>query len=438
MSMFILWMFPMMIGLLLIGVPVAFAMLATATAFGLAVFDQALLFQFVTLVQDVASNYVLAAVTLFVFMGCMLERAGIAEQLFEAVHLWTRRVPGGLALGTVVMCIIFAASTGVVGATETVIGLLAIPVMLRHGYNKGLMSGTICAGGSLGTIIPPSVVPVVMGPLARVSVADLLVGMVFPGLIMAGLYLIYIFMRCTLQPSAGPAERGPDTVPLGRKLRVTAFALIPPLLMIFAVLGSIMFGFASPTEAASIGAAGAITLTVFYRRFTWGALHGALVNTLKITAMIMTILLAGTMLTGVFIGGGGTVITEQLLQATGLGPWGLLLVILGLAFLGGVFLDWISIVLIMIPLFTPVVVNLGFDPVWFCVLFLIIIQTSYLTPPMAPAIFYLRGIAPPEVRTIDMYKGVLPFIALQLLTGALVMMFPQLVLWLPDQLLGFN
>jgi tripartite ATP-independent transporter DctM subunit len=277
-----------------------------------------------------------------------------------------------------------------------------------------------------------------MGPLARVSVADLLVGMVFPGLIMAGLYLIYIFMRCTLQPSAGPAERGPDTVPLGRKLRVTAFALIPPLLMIFAVLGSIMFGFASPTEAASIGAAGAITLTVFYRRFTWGALHGALVNTLKITAMIMTILLAGTMLTGVFIGGGGTVITEQLLQATGLGPWGLLLVILGLAFLGGVFLDWISIVLIMIPLFTPVVVNLGFDPVWFCVLFLIIIQTSYLTPPMAPAIFYLRGIAPPEVRTIDMYKGVLPFIALQLLTGALVMMFPQLVLWLPDQLLGFN
>ncbi len=438
MSMFILWMFPMMIGLLLLGVPVAFAMMATAAAFGWVVFDQALLFQFVTLVQDVASNYVLAAVTLFVFMGCMLERAGIAEQLFEAVHLWTRRVPGGLALGTVLMCIIFAASTGVVGATETVIGLLAIPVMLRHKYNKGLISGTICAGGSLGTIIPPSVVPVVMGPLARVSVADLLVGMVFPGLIMASLYLVYILIRCTLQPSAGPAEQGPDPVPLAHKLRVTAFALIPPLLMIFAVLGSIMFGLASPTEAASIGAAGAIALTIFYGRFNWAALHGALVNTLKITAMIMTILLAGTMLTGVFIGGGGTMITEQLLQATGFGPWGLLLLILGIAFLGGVFLDWISIVLIMIPLFTPVVVGLGFDPVWFCVLFLIIIQTSYLTPPMAPAIFYLRGIAPPEIRTIDMYWGVLPFIALQLLTGAIIMMFPQVVLWLPDQLLGFN
>jgi tripartite ATP-independent transporter DctM subunit len=438
MSAFALYMFPTMFGLLLLGVPVAFAMLATAAIFGYFVFGAALQFQMVTLVQDVASNYVLAAVTLFVFMGCMLERAGIAEQLFEAVHLWTRRIPGGLAAGTIVICIIFAASTGVVGATETVMGLLAIPVMMKYGYSKGLISGTICAGGSLGTIIPPSVVPVLMGPLANVSVADLLVGMVFPGLIMGSLYLAYILLRCTLQPSAGPVDRDAEHVPLARKLKVTAYALVPPLLMIFAVLGSIMFGVASPTEAAAIGAAGAVTLTLFYGRFSFRALHGALINTLKITAMIMTILLGGTMLTGVFIGGGGSMMTERLVEATSLGPWGLLLLVLGIAFVGGVFLDWISVTLILIPLFTPLITSMGFDPVWFCILFLIIIQTSYLTPPMAPAIFYLRGIAPPDIQTMDMYKGVLPYIGLQLSTAGLVMAFPQLVLWLPDQLLGFN
>lgn len=203
MTMLALYMFPLLFSLLLLGVPVAFSMLATATVFGWIVFDTALVFQLVEKVEDVASNFVLAAVTLFVFMGCMLERAGIAEQLFEAVHVWTRRMPGGLALGTVVMCIIFAASTGVIGATETVVGLLAIPVMLKHRYDKPLICGTICAGGSLGTIIPPSVVVVVMGPLANVSVGDLLVGMVFPGLIMAGLYVAYIYLLCRIRPDAG-------------------------------------------------------------------------------------------------------------------------------------------------------------------------------------------------------------------------------------------
>jgi tripartite ATP-independent transporter DctM subunit len=439
MALFPLYMFPLLFALLLVGVPVAFAMLFTATVFGYMVFDQALIHQFIEKVSDVASNYVLAAVTLFVFMGCMLERAGIARRLFEAMHLWTRRIPGGLALGTVLMCIVFAASTGVIGATEVVVGLLAVPIMMKYKYDNGLMAGTICAGGSLGTMIPPSVVVVIMGPLADVSVGDLLVGMIFPGLILGGLYMLYIIVRCIIQPSAGPVIRAGDEpeLPLGEKLRITAVALMPPMLMVFAVLGSIMLGLASPTEAAALGAAGSVVLTVFYGEFSLGVLHEALLKTLRITAMIMTILLAGSMLTGIFIGSGGVALTQQLVDASNLGPWGLLAVVLLLAFIAGSFLDWISVVLIMIPMFTPIMVSMGFDPVWFCILFLIVIQTSYLTPPMAPAIFYLRGITPKSVTTVQMYKGVLPFIALQVVTLAVVMYFPNLVLWLPKQLLGF-
>src|SRR5688500_13092353 len=215
--------------LIFLGVHVAFALRGTALVFGLLVFAGAVIFQLTHKVEDIASSFVLAAVPLVVFMGTMLERAGSAEELFEAVHLWTRRLPGGLAVGTVVMCVIFAASTGVIGATETVVGLLAIPAMLKYAYNKPLICGTICAGGSLGTIIPPSVVAVVLGPVADVAVGDLLVGMIFPGLIMASLYLVYIFVLCALKPAYGPrVPPGPDDPPLGRKLWITAHALVPP------------------------------------------------------------------------------------------------------------------------------------------------------------------------------------------------------------------
>ena len=261
-------MFPAIILVLFAGFPVALSMMGVALGFGLITFGPPVVFQFVEKVDAVASNFVLAAVPLFVFMGSMLERSGIAERLFEAVHLWTKRLPGGLAVGTIVMCVIFAASTGVIGATETVVGLLAIPVMMKYAYNKGLISGTICAGGSLGTIIPPSVVVVVLGPVADVSVGDLFVGMVFPGLLMASLYIIYIVVRCTLKPQDG-ARILPDAddPPMIEKLTITAKALVPPLILIFAVLGSIMFGWAAPTEAAGMGAFGAILLTLIYGQF---------------------------------------------------------------------------------------------------------------------------------------------------------------------------
>jgi tripartite ATP-independent transporter DctM subunit len=436
---FPLLMLAAMFVLIFLGVHVAFALSGTALVFGFLVFKGAVIFQLTDKIEDIASNFVLAAVPLFVFMGTMLERSGIAEELFEAVHLWARRLPGGLALGTVVMCVIFAASTGVIGATETVVGLLAIPVMLKYGYNKPLICGTICAGGSLGTIIPPSVVVVVLGPVANVSVGDLLVGMIFPGLIMAGLYLAYIFVLCLLWPAAGP--RIPptgDEPPLARRLWITAHALLPPLFMIFAVLGSIMLGWAAPTEAAALGAFGSFLLTLFYRRFSFAMLKDSVLKTLRITSMIMAILLGGTIFTGVFFAAGGITLTNQLVATFDLKSWELLFLLLGICFLAGFVLDWISILLIFIPIFMPLVNAAGFNPVWFCILFLVIIQTSYLTPPLAPAIFYLRGIAPPSITLIDMYKGVVPFIVLQLLTLGILMVFPQTVLWLPTKLLGFK
>ena len=432
-------MFPVLLAALFLGFPVAFSMMGVALFFGYITFGDAVIFQFAQKVDALASNFVLAAVPLFIFMGAMMERSGIAEQLFEAVHLWTRRLPGGLAIGTIIMCVIFAASSGVIGATETVVGLLAIPVMLKYAYDKGLISGTICAGGSLGTIIPPSVVVVVLGPVADVSVGDLFVGMIFPGLIMAGFYVAYILVRCTIDPKAGPRlPRSDDEPPLLAKIKITLIALAPPTAMIFAVLGSIMMGLAAPTEAAALGALGSILLSVIYRQCSFAVLHGAALRTLKVTCMIMLIILGGNMFAGVFIASGGVTLTEQLIAGADLTPWVTLGVFLLICFIAGFFLDWISVLLIFIPLFIPLVRAMGFDPVWFCVLFLVVVQTSYLTPPMAPAIFYLRGISPPEITLQNMFRGVVPFIGLQVVCLGFVAYFPQLVLWLPSKLLGFN
>jgi tripartite ATP-independent transporter DctM subunit len=429
-------MLPVAFVLMFLGVHVAFSMMMTAVLFGLAIFGNRVVYQFVEKIEDISSNFVFAAVPLFVFMGAMLEKSGIADKLFEAIHIWTRRLPGGLALATVIMCIFFAASSGVIGATESVVGLLTIPIMLRYGYSKPLISGTICAGGSLGTIIPPSVVAVVMGPMANVSVGDILYGMAFPGLIMGALYIVYIFVLCLIKPEMGPRiPHEADEPGFGHKLWITLRNMLPPVAMIFAVLGSILLGWASPTEAAAIGAFASVLLTVLYRTFTWAGLYEALLKTLTVTAMIMTVLLAGTLFTGVFIGGGGINTASTLIATMQLSPWMLLGLMMLIIFIAGFFLDWISIVLIFVPLFTPLAKAAGFDAVWFCVLFLIMIQTSYLTPPMAPAIFYLRAVAPPEITIRHMYAGVVPFIVLQCVTLVIVLAFPALVSWLPSVML---
>jgi len=432
-------MLPALFALIFLGFPVAFTLLGVAFGFGFYTFGDVILFQFVQKIEDVATNFVLAAVPLFVFMGSMLERSGIAEQLFSAIHIWTKRLPGGLAIGTVIMCILFAASTGVIGATETVVGLLAIPAMMKHHYSHSLISGTICAGGSLGTIIPPSVVVVVLGPVADVSIGDLMVGMIFPGFILSALYIVYVVTLAIINPSVAPRVLDEqDTMTFVEKVAFTVGALVPPIFMIFAVLGSIMLGWAAPTEAAALGAGGAFLLTIFYGRFTLRTFFDALVKTIFITSMIMFILMAGSLFTGVFVATGGMGVMRDTIGTLSVSPAVLLALFLSLVFLVGFFLEWISIILIFIPIFMPFVREAGFDPVWFCMLILIVIQTSYLTPPMAPAIFYLRGVAPDEITLREMYAGVVPFILIQIVTLLIVITFPETTTWLPQHLLGFK
>ncbi len=432
-------MFPALFLFIFLGMPVSFSLAAVALLFGIGTFGEAIGSIFFDRLLGISTASMLAAVPLFIFMGAMLERSAIAERLFRVMQIWLGFLPGGLAIATIAMSAVFAAATGIIGAVEAVIGMMAIPAMMKLGYNKGLISGTICAGGSLGTIIPPSVVVVVLGPVADVSVGDLFVGMVFPGLLMAGLYIAYILVRCTLDPKAGPRiPPSDDEPPLIERIRITLIALAPPVAMITAVLGSIMFGLAAPTEAAGLGALGSMILAILYRQFSLTVLNEAVLKTLKVTCMIFLILLGGNMFAGVFVAAGGIALAQDLIAQAALAPWVTLAVFLFICFAAGFVLDWISVLLIFIPVFMPIVQSMGFDPVWFCVMFLVVIQTSYLTPPMAPAIFYLRGISPPEITLRHMFSGVVPFILLQLVCLAIVGYFPQMVLWLPAQLLGFR
>ncbi|QJQ95299.1 MULTISPECIES: TRAP transporter large permease subunit [Halomonadaceae] len=427
-----LLMFPALIGFIIAGFPIAFSMIVVAAIFGFMQFGDVAAYQLLTKIEDTASNSILAAVPLFIFMGAMLERSGIAERLFEAIHMWTRRLPGGLGVGAIIMGTVFAASSGVVGATEAVIGMLAIPVMLKHHYSKSLMSGTICASGSLGTAIPPSITVVVLGPVAGVSVGSLFSGLLIPGFLMALMFLIYIVGVAYLKPEMAPrVETAEPEIDWSEKLRITLVALVPTVLLIFTVLGTILMGLATPTEAAACGALGSIILAIAYRNFTLEVLKHAAIKTTNISAMILLIVMGGSMFAGVFFASGGMATVQGLLLDTGLSPWMILGLILFIAFMAGFMLDLISVVLIIIPVAMPIVRMLGFDEIWFCVAFLVVLQTSYLTPPLAPAIFYLRAITPPEVTLRHMYWGVVPFIAAQLVVLMLVLAFPVLATWLP-------
>ncbi|MCV6587339.1 MAG: TRAP transporter large permease subunit [Marinibacterium sp.] len=430
-------MFPALMVLILLGFPIALSMILVAVGFGLMQFGDGVVYQIISKIDDVTTHSVLAAVPLFILMGSLLERSGIAERLFDAVHIWTRKLPGGLGVGAIGIGAIFAAASGVVGATETVIGLLVVPIMLKHKYDKSLISGTVCASGSLGTVIPPSITVVVLGPVANISVGSLFAGLLLPGLIMALLFALYVIGICMWNRDLAPvvADDGPP-MPLWRKLQVTGVALLPPVILIFLVLGTILMGIATPTEAAACGVAGTVVMSIMYRRFNPRVVWAALKQTAAITAMILLIVLGGNMFAGVFFASGGLNGVRTLLTEFGISGWGAIAAILFVAFVAGFLLDLISVVLILIPISMPIVTGYGFDPIWFCIAFLIVLQTSYLTPPMAPSIFYLRAIAPPEIRLGHMYRGVLPFIGAQLVVLVLVMLFPEIATWLPERLSG--
>ena len=435
----VLLMFPGLFLSIFAGFPVAFCLMGLALIFGFFGFDQGLPAMLIRLVYAVGDNYVLAAVPLFIFMGCMLERSGIAQRLFEAISLWTGRLRGGLAVASILMCTIIAACTGIIGASEVMVGVMAIPPMLRRKYNHPLICGTICAGGALGTLIPPSVVTVVYGPAAGISVGRLLIATIFPGLLLSAIYIIYILIRSYVQANFAPPVPAEELqVPLKKKLQITATGMVPALGLIFAVLGSIILGFSAPTEAAALGAFGSILLTLLYRNFSFKAFQDAIVQTLRISSMALMILVGGYMFSGVFLGMGGGDLVEKGLVALNLGPVGVLVLFLSLVYLAGFILDWASILLVFVPVFSPIVEKLGIDPIWFGTLFIMMIQTSYLTPPMAPAIFYLRGIAPPEIRIEEMFRGIVIFMMLQLIGITLVLLVPQIALWLPNKLIGWK
>ena len=432
------FMFPFLFILVFAGIPVAFSLISTAFLFGLMAYGMNLPTVFHSRMYDVTSNFILAAIPLFVFMGAMLERAGIAAKLFEAIKIWFGAFRGGLAITTIVMCGIFAASSGVVGAVEIVVGLMAIPAMMSAGYKKDLAAGTVCAGGSLGTTIPPSVVIIVYASLTEMSVGDLFAGILIPAGVMVALFLIYIIGRCAIQPDAGPGlDPAELDASIGEKLWLALTALIPAALLVFAVLGSIFMGIAAPTEAAAVGATGAVALSIAYKQFSFRILQEALTQTVKITAMVMMIVVGGVLFASVFIIHGGDDLVSELITGNNFSQTQIIILFLFVVFILGFILDWISVLIIVLPISDPIVRGAEIDPVWFGVMVCIVLQTSYLTPPMAPSIFYLRSIAPRDMTYGDMYLGVAPYIGAQLLTLLMVALYPVTATWLPEILFGF-
>ena len=386
-------------------------------------------------------NWVLVALPMFIFMGLMLEKSGVAEQMMHSMQKLFGNVKGGLAITVTLIGIILAASTGIIGASVVLLGLMSLPVMLKQNYDKPIALGTIAASGTLGILIPPSIMLVIMGDQLAVSVVDLFMGAVFPGIILGVLYIVYIFVYGLLNPSKVPLAADHTAIGLKDVLRVMV-DILPPAFLILAVLGSIFMGIATVTEASGIGALGAMVLTIAYKRFNFAVLKDVVINTMNTAAYIFAIFVGATIFALVLRECGGDQFIEEGLNSLGLGPYGMIIAVLFIIFLLGFFLDWIEISLIILPLLGPVIMHLdlgvnGFgvvdnpNLVWFALLVAVTLQTSFLTPPVGFAIFYLKGVCPPGVKLTDIYKGVFPFIILQLIALTLVFIFPDLVTWLP-------
>ena len=428
-----LLMFVAALALIFSGYPVAFALGGTALLFagigvGLGYFDWHLLLAMPERVFGIMSNSVLLAVPFFIFMGLVLERSRLAEDLLTTMGRLFGPLRGGLGLSVIFVGTLLAAATGVVGASVVAMGLISLPVMLRYGYSPELATGVITASGTLGQIIPPSVVLVVLGDQLGVSVGDLFLGALVPGLLLAALYAVYVGIVGVVRPQAAPALPPEVRGPGGRALlRDVALVMLPPLVLILLVLGSIFAGVATPTEGGALGAVGALGLALVHRRLAIVTVREAAEETTKLSAMVVFLLVASTAFALVFRGLDGDLWIEDHMTALPGGKWGLLIVVNLVCFVLGCFLDFFEICFIVVPLVAPAASLLGIDLVWFGVMLGMNLQTSFLTPPFGFALFYLRGVAPPEVGTAQIYRGVVPFVALQLLALAAVMAFPELV-----------
>jgi len=429
------WMFLALTVLLMGGFPVTFTLMGTALTFGLIGFGWSFFDLLPLRIWGVMTNVTLLAVPLFVFMGVMLERSGLAEELLDTMGLLFGRIRGGLAVSVVAVGALLGASTGIVGATVVTMGLLAVPTMLKRGYQKELITGTVSASGTLGQIIPPSIVLVLIGDIVGVPVGDLFMGAVLPGMLLVGLYAVYIiiisFIRPKLAPPIPRAELAALTprIMAGKVLR----ALFPPLFLMIAVLGSIFAGVASPTEAAAVGAVGATVLTLLNRRFNMTTLREVMHATTQLTCMVFIILVGAASFGLVFRGMGGDDLVRHFLGglADQHGQWFVLAVVMGLIFVIGFFLDFIEITFIHVPVLAPIMLEFGFDPAWFCILIAVNLQTSFMTPPFGFSLFYLKAVTPPEIRTEHIYRGIIPYVFIQLIGLVIVVLYPKLVTWLP-------
>jgi len=383
-------------------------------------------------------NYVLLAVPSFIFMGTMLEHSGVAEGMYDALYLSFGGLRGGLAVTTVLIGTVVAACVGIIGASVTMLALIALPAMINRGYDRSIATGAVAGGGSLGILIPPSVMLVVYGPMANLSVGRLFFGAFLPGFLLSGMYILYIFVRCGIQPHLAPSVPASErNVPASVKLYKLGKSMVPPVILILAVLGSIFFGVAAPTEAAGVGALAATLLAVGYRRLTWAVLKDTAMATVRTSGMVLLIGAMAFAFVGIFMrANGDDVVTRFLLSAPG-GKWGMFFIVMFICFLLGFLIDWLGIIFIMVPIVTPVAATAGFDPLWFAMMICVNLQMSFMTPPFAYALFYIKGAADPalNITTADIIRGMLPYVFIIVFALVLLIVFPEIILWLPSMML---
>ncbi|MBJ7556634.1 TRAP transporter large permease [Marinomonas spartinae] len=419
-------MFFVALAMLMLGFPVAFTFGGVALIFG--VFAEGFdMFAFMPFrIQSYMENTTMMAVPLFVFMGIVLQKTQLAEQLLEAMGKLFGRVRGGLAISTILVGALLAASTGVVGASVVAMGLISLPVMLKYKYSKSLACGTICASGTLGQIIPPSIILIILGDVLGIPVGDLFHSAMLPGVVLIGCYIVYILILTFLKPDMAPAMPEEDDGETRSQQIVSALkAIIPPLALVLVVLGSIFTGIATPTESSALGGMGAIVLSLLYRQFTWKMLYDSSLETVKVTAMVFAILMGATAFSMAFSYTGGDQIVEEVLLNLPGEKWGFIILAMVAIMILGFFIDFVEIAFIIVPILAPVAEALGINMLWFAILIAMNLQTSFLTPPFGFSLFYLKGVAPSSIRTMDIYRGVIPFILIQVLVLASIMVFPE-------------
>jgi tripartite ATP-independent transporter DctM subunit len=429
----------MLIGLMFVGVlvgvmlgfPIAFTLGGLGLVFGYFGWGPQVVPLMGARAVGIMQDIIFIAIPLFVFMGCMLERSGVAVHAFGALNQWLRKIKGGLGIASVTICVVFGASVGVVGASVVTMALLCIPPMLSAGYDKRLATGIVAAGGTLGILLPPSIMLVVLGPVAGVGVIQLFAGTIAPGLLLGLLYAVYVALIGRVKKGMVPELIDDADYVKQFTLGQGLAAFVPLLVLIFAVLGAIFFGIAAPTEAAGVGALGAIVVALGYRKCTWAALSGSAMATLRASSMVFFVILGANIFTATFFGVGGTRVIGNALTGLGLGAVGTYAVVLLLVFSLGIFLDWVGVILIVVPVFLPILVEFGFNPLAVCLTIVVLLQTSFVTPPFAYTIFYIAGVAPPGVRVADIYRGVAPFIVIQLIVVGICLAFPDFLLFLP-------